>query len=234
MRRFTLLAGAMLVGLASCRSHHNEGPKQASAPPRRPAPQTRYTPLPPPPPPRAQSWNQPTRPLNAAWLPQGGTISPRWTTIVIHHSATDRGSASTFDKDHRSRGWDELGYHFVIGNGRGAPDGHVEVGARWLKQKHGAHCKTPNNYYNEHGVGICLVGDFTKSRPTAKQMASLEKLVEFLSTQCRIRPDRVTTHGLVTGKTACPGRHFPLHALRRNVFASAAGAGNWPASPGAR
>jgi len=156
-----------------------------------------------------------------AWYPAGRAISPRWTTIVIHHSATDRGSASVFDRDHRGRGWDELGYHFVIGNGRGSGDGQIEVGGRWNLQKHGAHCKNSDNYYHEHGIGICLVGDFTKNRPSPRQMASLQQLVSFLTNKCNIRAERVTTHGAVTGKTACPGRHFPLQNIRRTLLASA-------------
>ena len=65
----------------------------------------------------------------------------------------------------RDNQWDELGYHFVIGNGTHTGDGQVEVGSRWGKQKHGAHCKTPDNYYNDHGIGICLVGNFENSNP---------------------------------------------------------------------
>ncbi|UCC29996.1 MAG: N-acetylmuramoyl-L-alanine amidase [Phycisphaerales bacterium] len=135
---------------------------------------------------------------------------------MLHHSATTVGGARTFDKHHRSRnGWDELGYHFVIGNGTDTPDGYVEVGSRWHKQKHGAHCKTPSNYYNEHGIGICLVGNFNKIRPTARQLRSLEQLLRFLSHTCRIPPSRVTTHKAVTGKTQCPGRRFPMAAVRQ-------------------
>lgn len=133
---------------------------------------------------------------------------------MLHHSATAVGGARTFDKHHRSRnGWDELGYHFVIGNGTDTPDGYVEAGSRWHKQKHGAHCKTPSNYYNEHGIGICLVGNFNKTKPTAGQLKSLEQLLRFLCHTCRIPPSRVTTHGAVTGKTQCPGRHFPMAAV---------------------
>lgn len=150
------------------------------------------------------------------WYPRGGRVSPRWTTIVVHHSATTSGSAKTFDRFHRKKkGWDELGYHFVIGNGSGAADGLIEIGPRWHKQKHGAHCKTPSNYYNEHGIGICLVGDFTRTRPTRRQLESLERLVRFLSDACHIPPSKITTHGAVSRKTQCPGRHFPLLALRR-------------------
>jgi hypothetical protein len=141
--------------------------------------------------------------------------------VVLHHSATVSGSARTFDRFHRDKGWDELGYHFVIGNGTETPDGMIEVGARWHKQKHGAHCKTADNYFNEHGIGICLVGDFTRTRPTQRQLAALERLVEFLCSRCGISPERVVSHGAVTHKTACPGRNFPLGYLRRAVASSA-------------
>lgn len=158
-----------------------------------------------------------------AWYPPGG-ISKRWTTIVVHHSATSTGNARSFDRNHREKGWEELGYHFVIGNGTSSGDGVVEVGGRWRTQKHGAHCKTPDNYFNEHGIGICLVGDFNKSRPTPRQMASLQRLVAFLCDQCKIPDSRVTTHGLVTNKTECPGRNFPIMSLRRSL---AMGNVNW-------
>jgi len=146
------------------------------------------------------------------WMPR--RLSRRWSTIVIHHSATASGGAKAFDAYHKQRGWNGLGYHFVIGNGTDTADGQVEVGARWRQQSTGAHCKTPNNYYNEHGIGICLVGDFTRSRPTPKQMASLRKLTRFLAKTCGIAPTRVTTHRNVTGGTACPGRHFHLDTFR--------------------
>ena len=139
---------------------------------------------------------------------------------MIHHSGTSSGGAKAFDRFHRGKGWDELGYHFVIGNGTNTPDGAVEVGARWHAQKHGAHCKTPSNYYNDHGIGICLVGDFEETRPTRKQIESLTQLVSFLCNACGISPDRITTHHAVNGKTKCPGRHFSLAAVRRSLDGS--------------
>lgn len=152
------------------------------------------------------------------WYPRSRQISSRWTTIVIHHSATDRGGAKRFDQYHRkSNGWDELGYHFVIGNGTDTPDGYVEVGSRWHKQKHGAHCKTHGNYHNEHGIGICLVGHFNEGHPTPRQLASLRDLVSFLCACCEVPVGRVTTHRAVSKKTQCPGRNFDLAALRRSL-----------------
>ena len=139
---------------------------------------------------------------------------------MIHHSATTRGGAAAFDSHHKQNGWDELGYHFVIGNGTSTPDGAVEVGSRWYKQKHGAHCKTPDNAYNERGIGICLVGDFQHDSPTPVQMASLEKLARFLMARCNIPLSGVVTHAGVTGKTVCPGRRFPQAALKRRLAQS--------------
>src|ERR1700759_4757278 len=117
---------------------------------------------------------QPQTPM--AGIPRSWTppVAPRsWQAIVIHHSATPAGGAARFDREHREKGWDELGYDFVIGNGTDTGDGQVEVGSRWTKQKIGAHAKTPDNWYNEHAIGICLVGDFESDRPTAAHMRSL-------------------------------------------------------------
>ncbi len=132
----------------------------------------------------------------------------KWRYIVIHHSATDKGNAMEFDKEHREkRGWDELGYHFVITNGNGGSNGKVEVGPRWVKQKWGAHCgQTPNNEYNNYGIGICLVGDFCGRMPSAKQLASMDELVIYLAKKYRIPPDCIIGHcDAPNAHTKCPG-----------------------------
>ncbi len=156
-------------------------------------------------------------------LPAGidlvGGIRRPWQYIVIHHSASASGSAQEFDRYHRMvLGWNELGYHFVLGNGRGAPDGQIQVGPRWGKQKHGAHCKTPDNRYNDYGIGICLVGDFQSGgRPTEAQMRSLANLVRYLMRTCNISRRNILTHGGVTHKTQCPGKNFSLSDLNARL-----------------
>jgi N-acetylmuramoyl-L-alanine amidase len=179
--------------------------------PKKPAP----TKAPTVPPQKQQAKRQPWVP--PGWIPPGG-ISTRWQCIVIHHSATPSGSAAEFHQAHLARGWDELGYHFVIGNGTGSGDGQIEVGPRWYKQKHGAHCKTANNYHNEHGIGICLVGDFDQTRPTRAQMESLRRLVAFLMIKCNIPANQVIGHGEAPGtSTACPGHNLGLAAIRAQM-----------------
>ena len=149
---------------------------------------------------------------DAAWVVR---VSERpWRYIVVHHSATHRGSAASFDDWHRNHnGWDELGYHFVIGNGSLTPDGFVETGSRWPKQKHGAHCKVGDDEtYNNWGIGICLVGNFEREQPTEAQMGALARLVDYLRVKYRI-PDRcIIGHGQVDD-TLCPGGNFSFGNL---------------------
>jgi N-acetyl-anhydromuramyl-L-alanine amidase AmpD len=134
----------------------------------------------------------------------------RWRYIVIHHSASEEGSAQLFDADHRKRGWDELGYHFVIDNGQGGADGRIEVGGRWKRQKWGAHAGgTPDNEYNTHGIGICVVGTFGDHMPSAAQMESLKALVADLANTYDIPPRNVIGHRDVpNAHTECPGERL--------------------------
>lgn len=146
------------------------------------------------------------------WVP---TAQPRqWKWIIIHHSATTRGGAVAFDKMHKAKGWDELGYHFVIGNGTDTKDGLIEVGSRWPKQKWGAHAKTADNRYNDYGIGICLVGNFDIDRPTAAQMQSVSKLVAYLMKTYKIPASNVLGHG-ETKATDCPGKNMSIATVRK-------------------
>lgn len=135
-----------------------------------------------------------------------------WKYIVIHHSASASGCAAEFDRFHRvKRGWENgLGYHFVIGNGNGSGDGQVEIGNRWVKQIDGAHAGVQE--YNHYGIGICLVGNFNGSYPTAAQMASLSALVDYLQERCRIPSENIIMHRHFR-ETECPGRNFPYYKL---------------------
>lgn len=148
-------------------------------------------------------------------------LSPRWKRIIIHHSATDRGSAESFDRVHREeRKWENgLGYHFVIGNGNGMGDGEVAVGKRWLEQLDGAHIKGEKGVnLNSQSIGIALVGNFENYLPTAKQLAALKGLLNFLRAECSISLGNITGHkDLSSNKTLCPGHHFYLDELKLSL-----------------
>jgi len=134
-----------------------------------------------------------------------------WRYIIIHHSGTDSGSESAFDRYHREqKGWKGVGYDFVIGNGNGSPDGLIEVTFRWEKQVTGAHAGVAR--YNQHGIGICLVGDFSSGQPTDRQMKSLVALLFYLKSRCDIPTTSILTHGQLK-QTDCPGENFPYDRL---------------------
>jgi N-acetyl-anhydromuramyl-L-alanine amidase AmpD len=130
-----------------------------------------------------------------------------------------------FDRMHKQKGWDELGYHFVIGNGTDSGNGRVEVGARWPKQKWGAHAKTPDNEYNDYGIGVCLVGNFDIERPTPQQMQSLAKLTAYLMKTYRIPSSRVLGHADTGRATQCPGRNLNIAQVKRMAAQVLADAG---------
>ena len=81
--------------------------------------------------------------------------------IIIHCSMSSFGDVETIRHWHLERGWDDIGYHFVIQNGYTSKyglfspgfDGKVQVGR--AMELAGAHCYGQNS----HSVGVCLVGD---------------------------------------------------------------------------
>jgi N-acetyl-anhydromuramyl-L-alanine amidase AmpD len=152
-----------------------------------------------------------TQPVPPDWIPPKD-IERRWTAIVLHHSGTSNGNVEIFDRWHREKQWDGVGYDFVIGNGQDSGDGLVEVTFRWRQQRVGAHCKTPTNWANEEAIGICLVGNFEETSPTDLQMESLARLVRFLKGRYDVSRFRIYRHQDTPGanETQCPGSLFPM------------------------
>jgi N-acetyl-anhydromuramyl-L-alanine amidase AmpD len=132
----------------------------------------------------------------------------------VHHSGTKNGNLKIFDYYHRHKGMvNGVAYHFVIGNGTDSGDGEIEVTNRWKQQLQGGHLASEQQ--NQIALGICLVGDFDRTRPTRKQIAALVELIEYLSQKTGPRP-RVMVHREINVKpTDCPGRYFPAAALHR-------------------
>ncbi len=140
--------------------------------------------------------------------------SRKWEYIVVHHSGTRSGSAKIFDYYHRRvRGMENgMAYHFVIGNGTDTGDGAIEVGERWFKQLQGGHVRS--DAQNNVAIGICLVGDFERNRPTRRQIASLIELVNYLRQRTGAPYPRFVTHRQINiTPTTCPGRQFPTQAM---------------------
>jgi len=93
--------------------------------------------------------------------------------IVLHHSASSWAGVNTevIREWHLSRGFADIGYHFVI-----TKEGVIEEG-RPLKYK-GAHCKAQQK--NHTSIGVCLVGDSTKDGFKPIQRKALVYLIGYL------------------------------------------------------
>lgn len=139
-----------------------------------------------------------------------------WKYVVLHHTATTTGDVDSIDnvhkqrRDSKGRPWRGIGYHFVIGNGQGMPDGAVEATFRWTDQLDGAHAGSLA--YNQHGIGICLVGNFEDAPPTPAQLRATYLLMQELGHQFALTEEQILRHGDLKA-TACPGRLFPYAEL---------------------
>ena len=155
------------------------------------------------------------RAIDRAHVRQG-----RWKYIVIHHSGVDEGTVAGMDRYHREVRHMENGiaYHFVIGDGHGMKDGEIAVCPRWTKQIDGGHLASEAQ--DHIALGICLVGNFDKHRPTHRQMRSLRGLVEALMARCHLTAAAIKTHKQINViPTRCPGKYFPFKAFMKDLKA---------------
>lgn len=119
--------------------------------------------------------------------------------IIVHSTATPSGmrvTARDIDKWHRQRGYDGIGYHFVI-----LHNGEIQAGRAVASI--GAHCKG----HNEQTIGVAYVGglnSFKQSADTRTQaqktslVALIKSLIFQYPTICKISGHRDYCN------TACP------------------------------
>lgn len=90
-------------------------------------------------------------------------------SIIVHCSATKAGldfSAVDIDRWHRERGFNSIGYHYIV-----CLDGKIEKGRDVLLM--GAHCKG----WNERSIGICYIGGLDKNGLPADTRTNAQKRV---------------------------------------------------------
>lgn len=119
--------------------------------------------------------------------------------IILHCSATPEGKDFTvadIDRWHKARGWQGIGYHYVVYR-----DGSVHNGRDIAVA--GAH----TSGYNKNSIGVCYIGGVAADGKTAKdtrtpaQRRALRVLVEQLQKQF----PQATIHGHYEfAAKACP------------------------------
>lgn len=137
--------------------------------------------------------------------------------IVVHHTGSSilgpLDSPKLVRLRHKYlRGFDEIGYHYLIGNGYLTGDGEIYQGRNI--ERIGAHAKG----HNQDSLGIALIGNFNLNKPTEKQW---ESLIELLYSQCDmydLHSRYIYGHKELEGtNTLCPGKCIDMDKVRRAV-----------------
>lgn len=118
--------------------------------------------------------------------------------IIVHCSATPEGrnvSVADIDRWHRERGFDGIGYHYIV-----YIDGSVHEGRPLNKV--GAHCKG----HNAHSIGICYIGgvDLNGKPKDTRTLAQKDALVNLLMRLKRRFPKAVIRGHRDFAAKACP------------------------------
>ncbi len=142
--------------------------------------------------------------------------------ITIHHTADEQPLVAHSLRDvydylrrlqsfhQNGNHWADIGYHYLID-----AQGRIFEGRPLAYQ--GAHAGSGD--LNEGNIGVALIGDFDRTRPTAQQLASMKKLVDQLLKSHRLPHGKVTAHSALRekaglGHTDCPGRYMMPHFRR--------------------
>ena len=131
--------------------------------------------------------------------------------IILHCSATKEGKDFTvadITRWHKQRGYDTIGYHYVIYR-----DGSIHAGR--AEQVIGAHCKNQNR----NTIGVCYIGGldedgYPKDTRTEEQKSSLVKLVKLLMRKHKLSPENIHGHYEFANR-ACPS--FNVEEFRKQI-----------------
>lgn len=146
-------------------------------------------------------------------------IRQKTEIIVIHHSDSEHDDVHSIRQFHTlpiskgGRGWDDIGYHYIVCNGKkisnkGGDDGEIQIGRDEKYQ--GAHAfNGALKPRNKNSVGICLIG---KKEFTQKQKKSLIQKVLDLCKKYHIAPSEKT---IQAHHKECPGANLDL----KNIIA---------------
>ena len=133
--------------------------------------------------------------------------------IIIHHSQRKIDSPNLIKKRHLARGWEDVGYHYLIGNkSKLTKDGKLYKGRSEKFQ--GAHAFK----YNKKSLGICLIGNFDKTKPSKKQIQTLIKFLKEKMKKHKIPIKNILGHReLPEVVKSCPGKFMDMNLIRKAV-----------------
>ena len=133
--------------------------------------------------------------------------------IVVHHTRGSYDSVEAIRKFHKNvRGWEDIGYRWVIGDGKGLVDGKLYKGRS--EKFIGAHVLG----HNKNSISVCLIGNLDKSPPTKKQLQTLFKFLKQKMRKYNIPVKNILGHNEFAGvKKTCPGKFLDMNEVRKEV-----------------
>jgi N-acetylmuramoyl-L-alanine amidase len=134
--------------------------------------------------------------------------------LIVHHSERELDFPGLVRFRHRFiRGWEEIGYHYLIGNGYFLTrDGEIYKGRD--ERMEGAHTLG----YNPIALGICLLGNRDQTPPSKKQLETLMLLLLTKKSEYGITTDNVLGHNEIPGvNKSCPGKLVDMEEIRRRI-----------------
>ncbi len=112
-----------------------------------------------------------------------------WDRIEICYSGTQAGNIAQLAGLAGLTNGSELNFHFVICNGQGASDGHIQASQKWRRQRP---CLPGGNWYGSgQTIRICTIGDGFKTAPTDCQVKRTAALAEALARKFNIPPQQI-------------------------------------------
>lgn len=144
--------------------------------------------------------------------PRGDGETP-YEGVIVHHSAVrwvDQGDTKdalqAIQRYHMDvRGWRDIGYNFMID-----PYGDLWVGRGFDT---GAHTTGKNRTH----LGVCVLGDYEKDKPTTAALEALEDFSKYMNLLAGFELP-VSVHG-DHGATACCGHYLKMAV--RTMFGDA-------------
>lgn len=122
-------------------------------------------------------------------------------SIVVHHTAAEGCDLAAIDRYHRdSCGWESgFAYHYFITDTL-IYRVHIDT-ARTIH--------AGNQYFNNNAIAVCVSGDFSKRKPSEREIKNLYYTLAYLCIIYDIPVSRVFYHGEVCNTpTECCGKYL--------------------------
>lgn len=130
------------------------------------------------------------------------------SAIVLHHSVSSTCTTrDEIDRWHRHRGFDRIGYHYLVR----LDGGQAIIERGRAERKRGAHLKLGigAKLSNSNTLGVCIAGNHEVNEPDGRLWTQALELVAELCHHHLLDAHQVFGHGELR-PTLCPGRLFDI------------------------